>query len=69
MVWVKYKEIHHGKDAVFWEYKKSTKEALTDLRQWNNFNNPYDHLSIIGTNTKRPKGIKKTKDGNIYKDE
>ncbi|HUT00419.1 MAG TPA: hypothetical protein VMY59_08895 [Candidatus Thermoplasmatota archaeon] len=66
MVWVKYKEKFHGKKTTFWKKKPTVKAARLECRQWNMFDNPYEHVSVMRTTKNRPTGLRKTKHRGIY---
>jgi hypothetical protein len=67
MVWVKFKEKFHGQTFVMWKNKKTVAAARKECRNWNQIQNPQEHLSITKTAKKRPKGLRKTPYKGIYK--
>lgn len=66
-IWVKYRELHGGKIVTFWKRKSSHQAAERETREWNQWDNPYEHLSISKVQNKKPIGIRKTKYRGIYR--
>ena len=67
MIWVKYKEKWHGKKYIFWTRKSNILSARKEVKQWNQFNNPYERLTLVTTRKDRPTGLRKTRYRGIYK--
>jgi hypothetical protein len=67
MVWIQYKEKYHGKTTKMWKNKKTIASARKECKDWNQFNNPHEHLSVVKHSKTKPKGIRKTAYRGIYK--